>query len=70
MNRLGAPSHGTAATQICSLSPYLFVTAVNILAIAIRNHENTTGITLDGLETKILQFVNDTTAVPSDLNSA
>ena len=70
MNRLGAPSRGTAATQICSLSPYLFVTAVNILAIAIRNHANTTGITLDGLETKILQFVNDTTAVPSDLNSA
>ena len=52
------------------LSPYLFVTAVEILAIAIRNQENIKGLTIDGLETKLLQFSDDTTAVLSDLDSA
>ena len=52
------------------LSPYLFVTAVEILAIAIRNQENIKGLTIDGLETKLLQFADDTTAVLSDLDSA
>ena len=52
------------------LSPYLFVTAVEILAIAIRNQENIKGITIAGLETKLLQFADDTTAVLSDLDSA
>ena len=52
------------------LSPYLFVTAVEILAIAIGNQENIKGLTIDGLETKILQFADDTTAVLSDLDSA
>jgi hypothetical protein len=51
-------------------SPYLFVTAVEILAIAIRNQENIKGITIAGLETKLLQFADDTTAVLSDLDSA
>ena len=53
-----------------SLSPYLFVTAVEILAIAIRNEENIKGISIDGLETKLLQFADDTTATLSDLDSA
>ena len=52
------------------LSPYLFVTAVEILAIAIRNQENIKGLSIDGLETKLLQFADDTTAVLSDLDSA
>ena len=52
------------------LSPYLFVTAVEILAIAVRNQENIKGININGLETKLLQFADDTTAVLSDLNSA
>ena len=51
------------------LSPYLFVTAVEILAIAVRNQENIKGINMNGLETKLLQFADDTTAVLSDLNS-
>ena len=51
------------------LSPYLFVTAVEILAIAIRNQENIKGLTIDGLETKLLQIADDTTAVLSDLDS-
>ena len=52
------------------LSPYLFVTAVEILAIAIRNQENIKGISINGLETKLLQFADDTTAILSDLDSA
>ena len=50
--------------------PLPFVTAVEILAIAIRNQENIKGLTIDGLETKLLQFADDTTAVLSDLDSA
>ena len=34
------------------------------------NQENIKGITLGGLETKLLQFADDTTAVLSDLDSA
>ena len=52
------------------LSPYLFVSAVEILAIAIRNQENIKGISIDGLETELLQFADDTTAILSDLDSA
>ena len=52
------------------LSPYLFVTAVEILVVAIWNQENIKGITIAGLETKLLQFANDTTAVLLDLDSA
>ena len=43
---------------------------MEILATAIRNQENIKGITIAGLETKLLQFANDTTAVLSDLDSA
>ena len=52
------------------LSPYLFVTAVEILAIAIRSQDDIKGIKLNNSETKLLQFANDTTAVLSDLDSA
>ena len=52
------------------LSPYLFVTAVEILAISIRNRDSVKGIEIDGLETKRLQFTDDTTTILSNLNSA
>ena len=52
------------------LSPNLFVISVEILAIAVRNHENIKGIRINGSEVKLLQFADDTTAVLSDLNSA
>ena len=52
------------------LSSYLFVTAVEILAISIRNREIIKGIKINGLETKLLQFADDTTAILSSLNSA
>jgi len=40
------------------------------LAIAVRNQANIEGIEINGLETKLLQFADDTAAVLSDLNSA
>ena len=43
---------------------------MEILAIAIGNRENIKGITIGGLETKLLEFADDTTAVLSDLDSA
>lgn len=46
------------------------VISVEILAIAVRNHENIKGIRINGSEVKLLQFADDTTAVLSDLNSA
>lgn len=52
------------------LSPYLFVIAVEILAIAVRNQENIHGIKICNSETKLLQFADDTTAILSDLDSA
>ena len=46
------------------LSLYLFVTAVEILVISIRNQENIEGIIIAGLETKLLlQFADDTTTI-------
>ena len=52
------------------LSPYLFVLAVEVLAIAIRQNTSIRGISIDGQETKPLQYADDTTATLSDLNSA
>ena len=52
------------------LSPYLFVVAVKILAIAIRQNSTIKGITIGKKETKLLQYADDTTVVFSDINSA
>ena len=52
------------------LSPYLFLLAVEVLAIAIRQNTSIRGISIDGQETKLLQYADDTTATLSDLNSA
>ena len=38
------------------LSPYLFLIAVEILAIAVRAEKNIRGIEINGTETKLLQF--------------
>ena len=43
---------------------------MEILAIAVRAEKNIRGIEIDGTETKLLQFGDDTASVLSDLNSA
>ena len=48
------------------LSPYLFVVAVETLAIAIRQNTEIRGIRIGEDETKLLQYADDTTAVLSD----
>ena len=52
------------------LSPYLFIVAVETLAIAIRQNPSIKGISIGKEETKLLQYADDTTAVLSDTNSA
>ena len=52
------------------LSPYLFLLAIETLAIAIRENKEIKGIKIKQEETKLLQNADDTTAVLSDLNLA
>ena len=52
------------------LSPYLFIVAVETLAIAIRQNPAIKGITIGKEETKLLQYADDTTAVLADTKSA
>ena len=52
------------------LSPYLFVVAIESLAIAIRKNPAIRGIMIGNEETKLLQYADDMTAVLSDINSA
>ena len=51
------------------ISPYLFVTAVEILAIAIRSDSNIRGIKVGDDETKVLAYLNDMTTTLSDASS-
>ena len=48
------------------LSPYLFVVAVETLAIAIRQNTEIRGIRIGEDETNLFQYADDTTAVLSD----
>ncbi len=52
------------------LSPYLFLLAVESLAIAVRENVEIKGIAIERQETKFLQYADDTTAVLSDIESA
>jgi len=52
------------------LSTYLFLLAVETIAIATRENEEKKGIVIDKQETKLLQYADDTTAVLSDIESA
>ena len=53
------------------LSPYLFVIAVETLAVAVRQNAEIKGITIGKEETKLLaSYADDTTAILPDINSA
>ena len=52
------------------LSKYLFVVAVETLALAVRQNTEIIGIKIGCEETKLLQYADDTTAVLSDIDSA
>ena len=50
-----------------SFSPYLFALAAEVLAIAVRQNISIRDISIDGQETKLLQYADDTTATLADL---
>ena len=52
------------------LSPYLFVLAVEILAIAVRQNTCIKGISIANRKTKLLQYSDDTTVILAHINSA
>ena len=45
------------------LSPYLFVLAVELMSIHIRNNENINGIVCSGKEIKMTSYADDTTVI-------
>ena len=49
--------------QGCPLSPYLFILGAEVLADAIRKHNNIKGILVDGQEIKISLYADDTTLI-------
>ena len=49
------------------LSKYLFVVAVETLALAVRQNTEIIGIKIGCEETKLLQYADDTTAVLSKI---
>lgn len=51
------------------LSPYLFVIAVEVLSLAIRESKSIKGLTFRNEEIKIMQYADDTTAILKDENS-
>ena len=55
--------------QGCSLSPYLFILAAEVLATKIRQDKTVRGITIFGTESKISQFADDTSAFCDSLSS-
>ena len=52
------------------LSSYLAVLVVEVLAIAVRQNTSIRGISIDGQETKLLQYADDTKATLTDFSSA
>ncbi len=56
--------------QGCPLSPFLFILAVEIMAISIRSNKNITGLIFNDKELKLLQLADDTTCFVADGRSA
>ena len=61
---------GRGVRQGCPLAPFLFVLAVELLAISVRKNSNIKGIDVGDDIIKISQLADDTTCFLSDLNSA
>ena len=55
--------------QGCPVSPYLFIMAVELLAISVRENQNIKGIKIFDTEIKISQLADDTTCFVEDLLS-
>ncbi len=55
--------------QGCPISAYLFIMAVELLAIRIRENDNIRGIIVDGWEIKFSQLADDTSCFVRDLSS-
>ena len=51
------------------LSPYLFIAAVEILAIALRTNNSIRGISIGDQEYKLAQYADDTTGILKDEES-
>ena len=51
------------------LSPYLFILAIEVLSILIRNHSEIKGIELNGKTLKLMQYADDTTCFISNKES-
>lgn len=52
------------------LSPYLFLPTVETLAIAVKENSKIKNTTIEGEERKLLQYADNTTTVPSAIDSA
>ena len=52
------------------LSPYFFIVAVELLAIAIRKSDDIRGVRIGDTESKVIQHADDLTATLSDVESA
>ena len=56
--------------QGCPLSPLLFIIAVEILGLKIRQEKNCKGVLLpNDYEAKVSQFADDTTIIVKDVNT-
>ncbi len=55
--------------QGCPISPYLFIMAVELLAIGIREHPKLKGFEINISTLKIMQLVDDTTCFVADIPS-